>query len=152
MVDIEKLKKLRNDTGVSFALCKKALEETDNDLAKAKKRITELAGKKIEEKSQRSTSQGGLFTYVHHNRKLAAYIELLSETDFVSGNDEFQKLGQELAMQAASVPAKTVDEFLKTEYIRDPSKTVDTMLKEAIVKFGENIKLSRFQKLELGIS
>lgn len=152
MVDIEKLKKLRNDTGVSFALCKKALEETDNDLAKAKKRITELAGKKIEEKSQRSTSQGGLFTYVHHNRKLAAYIELLSETDFVSGNDEFQKLGQELAMQAASVPANTVDEFLKTEYIRDPSKTVDTMLKEAIVKFGENIKLSRFQKLELGIS
>ena len=149
-LDLKKLKQLREMSGVSYALCKKALEESNNNLEEAKKKLTTLAGAKIAEKSTRSTSQGGIFSYVHHNSKIAAFVEMQTETDFVSGNAEFKKLGQELAMQIASVPAKDVEEFLQQDYIREPSKKMADLLKEAVLKFGENIKVARFLRWELG--
>jgi len=149
-VDLAKLKELRERSGVSFALCKKALEETNNDIDKAAKRLVELAGAKIAEKSTRVTSAGGIFSYVHHNKKVASLVELVSETDFVSGNVEFQKLGSELALHIGSMPAKTVEELMEQEYIRDPSKTIKGLIQDAILKFGENIKVTRFERWELG--
>lgn len=151
MIDYKKLKELREKTGVSFSLCKKALEETKNDLKAAEKKLSEWGAKKAEEKSERSTSQGGIFSYVHHNRKVAAMVELLCETDFVSGNEDFKKLGNEFAMQAASVDAKTVEELLATEYIREAGKTMNELLKDAVLKFGENTKVARFAKWTLGV-
>ncbi len=149
-VDYIKLKKLREETGISFALCKKALEETKNDIQAAKKKLIEWGAKKVEEKSGRSTGQGGIFSYAHHNNRVAALVELLCETDFVSGNSEFQELGKMLAMQVASMPAKSVDTLLAQEYIREPGKTIQDLLKEAVLKFGENIKIARFIRLQLG--
>ena len=143
MYDIKLLKKLREETGVSFSLCKKALEESKSDLAKAKKLLNLWAGDKATSKADRKTSAGAIFSYVHHNKKVASLVELASETDFVSGNKEFQALGQELAMQAASIPAENVEGFLKQEYIRDPGKKVSDLVKEAVLKFGENIKINR---------
>lgn len=150
-IDLAKLKALREKTDVSFALCKKALEETNNDLEKAVKKLQELGGIKIKEKSTRATSDGGLFTYVHHNKKIAAMVELLSETDFVSGNKDFQALGQELALHVASSPAKDIEELLEQEYVRDPSKKIKDLIKEAVLKFGENVKINRFVRWELGL-
>lgn len=150
MFDIKKLKILRDETGISFSLCKKALEETKNDLNKAKKLLTKWGADKIKDKSTRSTSQGALFSYVHHNKKIAVLVEILCETDFVGNNVEFQKLGQELSMQVASVQAKNVDELLKQDYIRDPSKKIEDLIKDAVLKFGENIKVTRFVKWTLG--
>jgi len=149
-VDFAKLKKLREETDVSFSLCKKALEESDNDLKKAKEKLKEWGAKKATEKSDRETADGAIFSYIHHNKKIASLLELASETDFVSGNEEFRKLGNELAMQAASVPAKNVEEFLEQEYIRDPSQKVTDLIKEAVLKFGENIKVIRFLRWQLG--
>lgn len=143
MYDIKKLKQLRQDTGVSFSLCKKALEESKNNLVKAKKLLSLWSGDKASSKAERKTSAGAIFSYVHHNKKVASLVELASETDFVSGNREFQALGQELAMQAASIPAETVGDFLSQEYIRDPAKKVSDLIKEAVLKFGENIKVNR---------
>lgn len=150
MLNYDKLKQLRSETGVSFSLCKKALEETNNDMDAAKKKLQEWGAKKAADKADRETSQGGIFSYVHHNKKIAALLELQTETDFVSGNAEFQKLGGELAMQIASVPAENAEEFLKQPYIRDPGKTIDELIKEAILKFGENIRVSRFVRWSLG--
>lgn len=150
MADITQLKKLREQTGVSFALCKKALEETGDDLEKAKKKLSEWGGEKIAEKATRATSAGGIFSYVHHNKKVAGLIEVRSETDFVSGNKEFQTFGQELAMQVATYPAENVQQFLQQEYIRDPKKKVSDLLKEAILKFGEHIALGRILRWNLG--
>lgn len=149
-IDFELLKKLRAETGISFSLCKKALEETNNDMAAAKKKLTEWGIKKAADKADREAGQGGIFSYVHHNKKVAALLELRSETDFVSGNNEFQQLGQELAMQIASVPAKDVDEFAEQTYIRDPKKTIKDLIQDAVLKFGENIKIARFERWELG--
>lgn len=149
-VDLAKLKALRQETEVSFALCKKALEETNNDLQAAKKKLQEWGAKKLGEKADRETSQGGIFSYIHHNHKVASLVELQTETDFVSGNGEFQKLGAEIAMQVASIPAESVEELLNQEYIRDPKKKISDLIKEAVLKFGENIKIHRFIRWSLG--
>jgi len=144
MYDIKKLKQLREETGISFSLCKKALEESKNNIEEAKKLMNRWGVAKAKDKSDRKTAAGAIFSYVHHNKKVASLVELACETDFVSGNKEFQILGQELAMQAASVLAETNDEFLDQEYIRDPSKKITDLVKEAVLKFGENIKIVKF--------
>ncbi len=150
-IDLAKLKELRERSGVSFALCKKALEESNNDIQAAIKKLQEIAGAKIAEKSTRVASAGGIYSYVHHNKKVAGLVELASETDFVSGNAEFHKLGQELALHIASMNPKTVEELLEQEYVRDPSKKIKELIKEAVLKFGENIKVNRFMRWELGV-
>lgn len=150
MIDYKKLKKLREETGVSFSLCKKALEETKNDMAEAKKLLTKWGASKATEKADRETGQGGIFSYTHHNNKVSSLVELQCETDFVSENKEFQTLGKELAMQAASVKAGVLDEFLEQEYIRDPEKKIKDLLKDAVLKFGENIKISRLVRWQVG--
>lgn len=144
MYDIKKLKQLRDETEISFSLCKKALEESKNDIPAAKKLLNKWGVAKALDKSSRNTGAGIIFAYVHHNKKVASLVQLACETDFVSGNKDFQLLGNELAMQAASIRAETNEEFLKQEYIRDASKKVSDLIKEAVLKFGENIKLVKF--------
>lgn len=144
MTDYEKLKRLREESGVSFSLCKKALDETNNNIENARKKLSGWGSSKAKEKTSRNTAQAAIFSYVHHNRKIASLVELQCETDFVSGNSEFQKLGQEIAMQIASLNPKSVNVLLKQEYIREPGKTINTLVKEAVLKFGENININRF--------
>lgn len=149
MYDINKLKQLREETGVSFSLCKKALEETNNNLDEAKKLLTKMGVDKAKDKEQRQANSGAIFSYVHHNQRLASLVEMFSETDFVSNNQEFKKLGQEIAMQVASLKPQSVDELLNQDYIRDPSKKISDIIKEAILKFGENIKINRILYWEI---
>ncbi|PIP15267.1 elongation factor Ts [Candidatus Roizmanbacteria bacterium CG22_combo_CG10-13_8_21_14_all_35_9] len=149
MYDINKLKILRQQTGVSFSLCKKALEETKNNLEKAKKLLCKWGADKALDKTHRKTSAGAIFSYVHHNKRVASLVELNCETDFVSGNKDFQTLGNELAMQVASLKAEKVKELLEQEYIRDPSKKISDLIKEAVLKFGENIKINRIVRWSL---
>lgn len=149
MLDIKKLKQLREETDVSFALCKKALEETNNNLSEAKKLLAKWGAERVGEKAAKKTTQGAIFSYVHHNNQVASLVELQCETDFVAKNSDFKKLGTELAMQVASIPAASGNELLKQEYIRDPAKKISDLLKEAILKFGENIKVARFLRWKL---
>jgi len=148
-MDYKKLKKIRKETGISISLCKKALEKT-NDIQKAKKLLLKWGAKTVVDKVSRSTSQGAIFCYVHHNKKVVGLLELLCETDFVAKNLEFEKLGQELAMQIATNAPLKESKLLSQEYIRDPAKKVSDLIKESILKFGENIKIGRFLKWELG--
>ena len=150
MVDFEKLKQLREETGISFAIWKKALEEAKNDIPKAKKIIEKIAGEKIQEKSKRSTKSGGLFTYVHHNKKVASIVEIQCETDFVSGNKEFQEFGHEIALQIASLYPNNVNELLSQEYIKDPKRKISDLLNEVTLKFGERIQISKIAFWILG--
>ncbi len=149
-LDLKTLKKLREETGVSFSVCKKALEEGGNDVEKAKKLLSKWGEKKAADKADRATGQGVIATYVHHNKKVASMVELNSETDFVSGNDEFRHLATEIAMQVATMNPESVEELLKQDYIRDSSKTIGALLKDAVLKFGENTKISRIMRWEIG--
>ncbi|MDO8657477.1 MAG: translation elongation factor Ts [Candidatus Levybacteria bacterium] len=148
-INIELLKKLRNETQVSIADCRKALEETDNNIDKAKEWLTKHGIEKAEKKSDRETSQGLIDCYIHQNGKVGAMVEVLCETDFVARTDEFKKLVHEIGMQIAAMNPKDVDTLLKQEYIRDGSKTIESLIKEAIAKIGENIVIKRFSRFEI---
>jgi len=150
MVDFNKLKQLREETGISYNLCKKALEEAGDDIAKAKKVLEKIAGEKIEEKTQRPTKSGGIFSYVHHNRQVASMVEVVCETDFVSENKEFQDFGYEIAMQVASSKPKKVKDLMEQEFIKDPKKKIIDLVNETALKFGEKIEISRLSVWNLG--
>ena len=77
-------------------------------------------------------------------------LELLCETDFVARTDDFKRLAHELALQISSMNPKNVKELLGQEYIRDPSVTIENLIKAAIGKLGENIKVLRFTRYQLG--
>lgn len=148
--DLALLKQLREETGVSFSVCKKALEEGNNNIENAKKLLSKWGEKKAADKADRATGQGVIATYVHHNKKIAAFVELLTETDFVAKNDEFVHLAQEIAMQIATMRPSDEAELLAQSYIRDASKTINSLIKDAVLKFGENIKIGRILRWELG--
>lgn len=149
MVDLKKLKSLREETGVSIALCNKALTESKGDIEKAKKLLSkwgvEIAGKK----AGKETGQGIVVSYIHHNSRMGAMIVLKCETDFVARNDEFKKLGYEIAMQVASMSPKTTEELLAQDYIRDNSKKISDLVKGMIAKLGENIQIGEFVRLTI---
>ena len=63
--------------------------------------------------------------------------------------DDFNDLAKELAMQVASMDPKSVSEFLKQDYIRDPKVTIEELIKQTSGKLGENIQLDEFVRLEL---
>ncbi|MDP3987778.1 MAG: translation elongation factor Ts [Candidatus Levybacteria bacterium] len=149
-VDIQLLKKLREETQVSIADCRRALEETEGDYKKALDWLKQHGIEKASKKESRETSQGIIESYIHQNGRVGVLIELLCETDFVARTDEFKNLAHEVAMQIAAMNSKDVDTLLKQEYIRDNSKTVADLIKEVIAKLGENIQIKRFQRFELG--
>lgn len=144
MFDVTKLKQLRDETGVSFSLCKKALEEAKNNIGEAKKLLSKWGVEKASGKAGRVTKEGAIFSYIHHNKKIGVLVELLCETDFVARNSDFQELGKELALQIASINPDTIENLLKSEYVKDPTKIIDALLKEYILKIGENITIGRF--------
>jgi len=151
MVNMSLLKQLREETGISFSLCKKALEEAKDNLESAKKLLNQWGAEKVKDKADRKTSEGALFSYVHHNKKVVALVEILCESDFVANNQDFQKMGQEIAMQIASLNPQNVEELLQQDYIRDPKKKIEDLIKDAVLRFGENTKITRFIRWELGI-
>lgn len=148
-VDIKKLKQLREETSVSFSLCTKALEQSNNNIDEAKRLLDKWGVEKARSKASRQTNQGALFSYIHHNKKIASLVELLCETDFVAANADFKVLGQDLAMQVASANPNDLAMLLKSPYIKDEGKTIENLLQEYILKIGENIKIGRFVRYEI---
>lgn len=150
MVDIELLKKLRNETMAGIADCRKALEETKGDYKKAIAWIREKGLEKAAKKADRETSQGLVESYIHQNGRVGALVEVLCETDFVARTDVFKNLVHEICMQVAAMNPKDVKTLLAQDYIRDASKTIDSLIKETIAKLGENIVIKRLQRFEIG--
>lgn len=149
MTDVSLVKKLREETGVSIALCNKAIKESNGDVKKAKELLQKWGAEIADKKSDRATEQGIIISYVHHNKRFGAMVTVQCETDFVAKNEEFIKLGNEIAMQIASMQPKTTEELMKQTYIRDPAKTIEDLVKEMISKLGENIKIGEFVRLSL---
>jgi elongation factor Ts len=145
-IDINLIKKLRDETGVAIVRIRDVLEEVGGDEKKALEILKKEALEKVEKRGERETSQGKIFAYVHHTGKVASLVELLCETDFVARNELFENLGRDLAMQVASMGEEN---FETQAFIKDPSKTVSDLIKEVIAKTGENIKLGKVVRLEI---
>lgn len=148
-INAQDIKKLRELTSAGFADCKNALEESNGDLKKAEEILKEKGIAKALKKGDRETGSGLVESYVHGGR-IGVLVELLCETDFVARTDEFKTLAHEIALQISSMNPENTDELLKQEYIRDASKTIEDLIKEAIAKLGENIKIGKFERVSLG--
>jgi len=153
MISAELVKQLREMTGAGMLECKKALEEAQGDIEKAKEilRIRGLA--KAEKKAGRETKEGIIQTFVSEDRKTGVIIELNCETDFVAKNEKFVELALNLAKHIASLPENanksgTFEDISQQTFSADPSQKLEDMVKSAIAKIGENIKLSRWARFD----
>ncbi|MGA2671387.1 MAG: translation elongation factor Ts [Dehalococcoidia bacterium] len=165
-ISIEAVKELRKRTNVGIADCNKALLDVGGDMDKAiellKQRGVGIAAKK----KDAAATEGVIEAYIHHTKRVGALVELNCETDFVARTAEFKELAHDLAMQitAAAPQFLTSEEMppqaetdpqtvclLSQPFIKDPTKTVQEVITETIAKVGENIKVSRFARFELGV-
>ena len=146
-LNIKLIKKLKEETGAPIIRVKKVLEEFRGNEKKAFEVLEKEGFEKAAKRSARQTSQGKVFSYVHHTGKVVGVVELFSETDFVARNSLFEELGKDIAMQVASMGEKDVG---KQEFIKDPSKKISDLIRAVIAKTGENIRLGRVIRVELG--
>jgi elongation factor Ts len=107
-VSLDQIKELREATGASMMACKKALEESNGDTTKAIETLRKKGEMKAAERSERSTGQGVVASYIHGNGKLGVLVQLACETDFVARNEDFINLAKDLAMHVAATNPLTL--------------------------------------------
>lgn len=100
---MDSIKKLRELTGSSIAMCKKALEETGGDIEKAILKLKKSSEALAEKKIGRSTGAGVVEAYIHGNKKVGVLLELRCETDFVARTEKFQNLAHDIALHIAGL-------------------------------------------------
>lgn len=159
------IKELREQTGAGVMDCRNALQQAEGDLPKATAILREQGLAKAGKRAGRETGQGKVETYIHGGGRIGAMVELNCETDFVARTDDFGKLAKEIAMQIAAMnpqyvsaedlPEGSTDDpaqvcLLEQPFIRDGSQTVGNMIREIVAKTGENIRVRRFARFELG--
>jgi len=194
-VTAEKVKELRERTGIGMMECKAALAECDCDMDKAIEILRKKGYARAEAKSSRAAKEGLIGSYIHMNGRIGVLIEVNCESDFVARNCEFQELVKELGMQIAAakprwisssdVPADVVAKekeiiqaqlgdmkkppeimekivqgklskffeevcLLDQPYIREDKIKVRDLITKLVAKMGENIRVGRFARFEIG--
>ncbi|MEI6886818.1 MAG: elongation factor Ts [bacterium] len=99
---MDTIKSLREKSGVGFADCKVALEESKGDLEKAYEILRKKGMAKLAKRSDKESNAGYIGTYIHHNGQLVGVAIVTTETDFVAMDKGFQDFAKEVAMQVAS--------------------------------------------------
>ena len=104
------VKKLREETGATFADCKNALTEA-GAWVDAVKILEARTSKKAEKMiaAGRETKEGGVFSYVHHNNRVGVLLELNCSTDFVARSESFRNLASELSLHIVGLAPKYVN-------------------------------------------
>jgi len=196
-ISAERVKELRQRTGIGVMECKEALAECQGDIDKAIAVLRKKGAARAQEKMNREASQGLVHAYIHMEGKLGVLVEVNCESDFVARNAEFKELAKNIAMQiaaanphfvsSADIPAAELEQekeiirgqlqdtkkppqiiekivegklkkyyqevcLLDQPYIRDDKQTIQQLIASTIAKFGENIKVRRFARFELGKS
>lgn len=159
------VKQLREETGAGIMDCKRALIEAEGDRQKALEILRQQGLARAEKKAARVASQGMVDAYIHGGGRIGALVEVNCETDFVARTEEFRALVHDIAMQVAAqsplyisedeVPADAevdLDQavLLRQPFIKNPSTTIGQLITDAVAKIGENIKVRRFARFELG--
>ena len=159
------VKELREKTNAGIMDCKAALQETKGDMEKAVDHLRQKGLAVARKRAGRTASEGLVHSYIHAGGKIGVMLEVNCETDFVARTDEFQELAHHLAMQVAAMQPQVISQeevpetseaepqtacLLLQPFIKEPNKTVQDIINETIAKVGENIKVSRFARFELG--
>lgn len=101
---------------------------------------------KAEKKAGRIAAEG-LCNVIVKDNKVAAVVEVNSETDFVAKNEEFQSFVAAVAQQAVESDAADMDAFMEESWNADTSMTVKDALVAKVAKIGENLNIRRFEKI-----
>ena len=141
------VKELREMTGAGMMDCKKALNETNGNMDEAIEYLRKNGQAKAEKKAGRIAAEGLVKTVVKDD-KVAAIVEVNSETDFVAKNADFQAYVKAVVNQALTTKAANMDEFMAEAWNEDAAKTVKDVLTEKIAVIGENLNIRRFEKVE----
>jgi len=171
------VKALREATNAPVMDCRRALTEAAGDVERAKKLLATRGQQIALKKSDREAHEGFIGHYVHQGGKMGVLVELACETDFVAKNELFQKLAHDLALHICAsrpqfISRDEVPEALKREiaaqhdghldkfyeehvlldqpYVRDESKTVGELVTGVVAVVGENIKIRRFARFDVG--
>ncbi|QCI18782.1 translation elongation factor Ts [Buchnera aphidicola] len=136
MIDIPALlvKKLRLRTGVGFMECKRALIEENGDIELSIDNLRKSGKIQASKKLKNTTNHGVIFASTQNN--IGVMIELNCQTDFVAKDNLFISFGKEIILTALSEKIKNIFDIQNYFKIK---------ITELIVKFGENIKINRFE-------
>ena len=164
-VTTARIKELREKSGAGIMECRGALLETGGDLDKAAQVLKERGYLKAQKRVNRTATQGLIEAYIHTGGRVGAMVELNCETDFVGRTSEFKQLAHDLAMQVAAMCPQYVSEeevpdkaevdlqvacLMLQPFIKDPNRTIQDLITEIMAKTGENVKIRRFVRYELG--
>lgn len=164
-ISLELIKELREQSGAGIMQCRNALEKNEGNREKALEFLKEQGMLKAKAKAERTAAEGLIEAYIHTGGRVGAMIELNCETDFVARTDEFKQLAHNLAMQIAAMNPKFIAKeevpkeadielqaacLLQQPYIKDQEQTIQDIITDTIARVGENIKVSRFARFELG--
>jgi len=156
MANIDKIKQLRQETGIGFLECQKALEETNQDVEKAKSILREKGKQISESKSLRETKQGIVESYLHPGSKVGVLIEICCESDFVAKSPDFKKLAHEICLQITAMKPlflsadEISEEFLDGEkkiYQKQfgdsgkPQEMIDKIIEGKLSKYKKEVSL-----------
>lgn len=144
--------------------CRNALASCEGNVEKALEILKKKGLAKAEKRSQRATAAGLVETYIHTAGRIGAMVEINCETDFVARTDQFKELAHCLAMQVAAMSPLCVSKedcpegkeipdesiLLLQPYIKDPTILIKDVVTETIARTGENIRIRRFVRYELG--
>lgn len=148
MISIEKIKQLREETGVSLSECKKALEGANGDIAKAKEILKSWGEDFAKKRENKEVKKGIIESYVHPGKRIGVLIDIHCESDFVAESEDFQKLAHELCLQIASMNPEP-DSLSSQPWVKDETKTIKDLIDEYISKIGENIVVQKFIRFEI---
>lgn len=140
------VKELRNMTDSPMMECKKALVEAEGDIEKAVDVLRTMGLAKAVKRAGRDTNEGTIAAYVAEDGKAGTLLELTCETDFVGSNAKFTGFATELAKVVTELSPADVEALLACEM---NGNTVDDELKEMIHVIGENMKIQRFERIEV---
>ena len=164
-ISVETIKELRNQSGAGVMDCRNVLLETQGNIERALEILKQRSVSQASTRLDKVTAQGIVDSYIHAGGRIGAMVEVNCETDFVARTDEFKALTHAIALQIAAMAPKYIakedipagsDEvpeqvcLLHQPFIKDQGCTIQDVIAQTIAKTGENIKVRRFSRFELG--
>lgn len=143
------VKKLREMTNVGMMDCKKALTASDGDMDKAVEWLREKGLAAAAKKSGRIAAEGAVCAVVENG--VGAIVEINCETDFAAQSDKFTDFVQDVTQVVLHENPADMDALLAAKY-PGTDKTVSEMIPEKVLVIGENLKIRRFARYDIGVT
>jgi elongation factor Ts len=157
-ISADMVKALREATGAAVLDCKKALEQFEGDMEKAKAFLAEKGLATAAKKAERAAREGVIETYTHPGARVGVIVEVNCETDFVARNEKFKNFAHEVALHiafaspayvdVADIPAEVVEEQRK-EFAKEakatgkPDNVIEKIVEGKLEKFYADVCLLR---------